>query len=355
MPDISFDPVTDPAALATRWRALEAESDGGFFRGWTWLGAMLPHFAAPHLLSVRQDEQDVALGLFSRRRGRLALHESGDQAWDRMYVENNGLLLRPGAAPVLQAALTCALAHGPLVLSGIDAAHAGAAAAIGHIERRGTHTAPFVALTSLPEDYLNSLSANTRAQIRRALRLAGDAAIEPAATVGQALAFFADMVALHQQSWQARGERGAFADPGVRDFHTGLIASGFPRGEVALLRVTAGARVLGLLYQFQHGGRVVNYQSGFAPDPDPRLKTGLVCHTLAIGLARREGAKVYDLLGGGQRYKTSLAPAAAETLHWITVRRHGSAGAGVQRLKQAVSDQRRAVLNRLAVLRRRPT
>jgi CelD/BcsL family acetyltransferase involved in cellulose biosynthesis len=333
MPDISLTPVTDPQALAQRWRALEAVSDGGFFRGWSWLGALLPYFAAPHLLAVSQDGQDMALGLFDRRRGRLILHETGDPAWDQLYVEHNGLLLRPGAAPVLPAALEAALAYGPLVLSGVDPIHLDAAAAIGHVERRFTHQAPVIDLAALPPDYLDSLSANTRAQIRRALRLCGDAAIEAAATLAQAEDFFGQMVALHQAAWQARNQPGAFASAAIRDFHAGLIARAFPRGEVALLRVTASGRVLGVLYQFQHGGRVLNYQSGFAPDPDPRMKTGLVCHTLAIGHARSEEARLYDLLGGAQRYKTSLAPAMRETLHWIIVRRHGSLGAAVERLK----------------------
>ena len=69
---------------------------------------------------------------------------------------------------------------------------------------------------------------------------------------------------------------------------------------------------------------MLSYQSGFAYSEDPREKPGLVCHTLAIDHYARLGMRVYDLLGGDDRYKKTLA-GGGEALHWATLRRWRSA------------------------------
>ena len=93
--------------------------------------------------------------------------------------------------------------------------------------------------------YLDSLSANSRYQARRALK--GYAAVGPlqcmrAASTEEALAWFDDLVRLHQAHWVPRGEPGAFSSGFTRRFHTAVIAQGWAQGAVSLLRVTAGDR-----------------------------------------------------------------------------------------------------------------
>ncbi len=333
--DISFQHINDTPELADRWRALENVSEGGFFRGWSYLATLLPHFAAPRLLAVRQDGQDIALGLFNAsktwRGTSLILHEAGAQPFDGLYVEHNGLLLRSGAQACLPAALAVAARCGTVVLSGIDTPHLEASRRAGRVVARKTSRAPAIDLTALRgagRPYLDTLSANARAQIRRAMRLYGpDLAITPAGNVAEALSFLERLVQLHQASWAARGQPGAFAMPAIRSFHARLIQTAWPRGEVALLRVAAGAREVGFLYQFQHGRAVLNYQAGLAAEADARFKPGLVCHALAIELALAAGAARYDFLAGAQRYKDSLVPRGADggqALHWATLYRAGS-------------------------------
>jgi CelD/BcsL family acetyltransferase involved in cellulose biosynthesis len=340
MPDITFAPVTDPASLGQRWRALEAQASCGFFRGWSYLGTLLPHFSAPHLLAIRQDGRDLALGLFNRTRRGLFLHETGEPLWDRLYVEHNGLLLHPDGTPHLAAALAAASAYGAVALSGIDTPHHAAATQAGTLQTRKTHVAPaldLAALATAGAPHLDTLSANARAQIRRAMRLYGpDLVLQDAATLEDAQAFFRRLVTLHQASWTARGEPGAFASPAIIDFHGALIATGFPRGEVALLRIHAAGQDIGILYQFQHGGDMLAYQSGFAPVGDARLKPGLVCHSLAIAHAQRTGMSTYDFLAGAQRYKTTLAPGGGQTLHWVTLHRPGSVKARLHAMRRWV-------------------
>ena len=94
------------------------------------------------------------------------------------------------------------------------------------------------------------------------------------------------------------------------------------------MRIAAGGRAIGYLYNFRHRGRVLAYQSGFDyAAAGARQKPGLTCHRAAIDLARREGATAYDFLAGGDRYKTSLANATTQ-MFWLDLARHWS-GRGI--------------------------
>jgi hypothetical protein len=65
--------------------------------------------------------------------------------------------------------------------------------------------------------------------------------------------FFDEMRQLHQSTWKARGEPGAFASGRRLAFHRTLICRAFPRGGIQMLRVTAGNETVGVLYNFAEG------------------------------------------------------------------------------------------------------
>jgi hypothetical protein len=191
---------------------------------------------------------------------------------------------------------------------------------------------PFVDLERVRAagDYLDVVSANTRAQIRRARRRVGECELEVAASVDDALALYDEMVALHAACWRARGEPGAFADPWFDRFHRRLIEQRFPHGEIQLTRLRSGPATLGCLYNLVAGGRVLFYQSGLAQIDDPVVKPGLLCHAAAIAHSAGAGHAIYDLLGGSGRYKAQLATGATE-LAWLCVQR--------SRLRFAIEDR----------------
>jgi len=324
--DITLTAVADPGDVARRWQALEAGAAPGPFRAWDFVGCQAAaRFTAPSLLAVREDGRDVALALLNRAGKRLYLQEAGDPAWDALFIEHNGLLIRHGAEHVLAPALRTLAAAAPVVLAGVDDAHFAAASQAGVINRHQPRFAPAVDLAALRGAYLETLSANARAQIRRAMRLAGPGlAIHRAPDRATARAYFDELVTLHQAAWEARGKPGAFADARLLGFHTALIGAG---AVAELLRVTANGRTLGVLYMLRQGGHACCYQTGFAPAADTREKPGMVCHALAIELYRCGGASKYDLLAGQARYKTTLAPAGGQMLHWFTLYPAGALGA----------------------------
>lgn len=333
MPSITLSRA-DLVSLGPRWRALEAEADGSFFQGWTWLGCLATErFPDPVLLEARCDGRTVGLALFNRTRARLGraalwLGESGDPALDAVFVEHNGLLLARGHEALAGACLRAAH-RAPLdgskeprrvMLSGLGPAQALAAGeAGGAIRLRQASPAPFAELQR-PGAYLDGLSRNARHQLRRSARnyeALGPLAVERAGTEAEALAFLDALISLHQAAWTARGRPGAFATESVRRFHRVLIGRGVAGGEVDLLRIRAGDAAVGYLLNFRHRGRVLAYQSGFDyAGAGPHQKPGLTCHHQAIEWYRAAGAATYDFLAGPDRYKATLAGAAQE-LRWI--------------------------------------
>jgi CelD/BcsL family acetyltransferase involved in cellulose biosynthesis len=335
----------DLATLEAEWRGLEDRADHSFFQSWTWVGCRAEaRFPDPVLLRAEQDGQTVGLALCNRTRSwrgdMLWLGESGDAAQDAVYVEHNGPLLARGAE-ALRPALLRALRpswRGRLRLSGVDAAHLAAARHAGAIRLRAQNSAPWLDFSALPpgeDGFLASLSANTRYRVRRSDRAYGPLRVDRAATLAEAHAFLDALAALHTATWRARGKQGAF-DATFRAFHHALLARALPRGEADLLRIAAGATVIGYLYNFRHRGRVLAYQSGFDYQAGPHQKPGLTCHHAAIALARREGMAAYDFLAGGDRYKTSFSNMSTD-LYWLDLAPRWSVWGMAYRIKEGFS------------------
>lgn len=330
------------------WRTLEPACDSlSFFQSWSWAGCLAAErFANPVLLRLAGQGGDPrGLALFNLRAGRLVLGDSGDPVLDTPFTEDFGPLLAAEADPAAAKALFAEAWKVPgvrrLVLRGVAPATVEAAGGIAL--RRQDRPAPYVDLTLLREAgkaHLDSLSANTRQQIRRSIRsyeTAGPLVFTAARTLGEAETVLAELIRLHQEDWQARGQPGAFASPFMRRFHAALLAEAFPRGEIELARVTAGPRLVGCLYNFRHRGRVYAYQSGFdRAGAAPHEKPGLTCHALAISAALARGDAAYDFLAGEDRYKRSLAN-ATRTLVWAELVPRRSALGLLVRLRQAAS------------------
>jgi CelD/BcsL family acetyltransferase involved in cellulose biosynthesis len=331
----------DLAKLGPRWRELEARAGCSFFQGWTWTGCLAAErYPDPILLAARDARDDKVLGLFNQRPvlpelACLWLGESGDRKLDSIFIEHNGLLAEAGLPESCITACLCAARTAPiagaqplvarrLMLSGISGT--GVLASVGSAGRLlRSRMAPFIDLDAVRgsgTDYLNTLSANTRQQLRRSDRAyaaIGPLAVRRAASAAEAHQFLDALALLHQARWSERGRPGAFAAPFFRRFHHALIERGLPRGEIDLLRVTAGELVIGYLYNFRYRGQALAYQSGFDYlGADKHQKPGLTCHHAAIRQYLADGIDRYDFLAGDDRYKRSLSSGTA-ALHWLEI------------------------------------
>jgi CelD/BcsL family acetyltransferase involved in cellulose biosynthesis len=354
----------DLPALGRDWQALESRAEGSFFQSWAWVGtwlAAIPEGERPGVLAVRCGTDIVGLGVLGRRtvtrHGFVVSHglyltQTGRGNHDGVTVEYNGILAdKSCAAEVTAAAVSYLVRHVPgwdeLFLSGVregefeSAAH-DAGLSLHLINRSPSRYVDLAALRTKGGVYLDTLGKNTRYSIRRSKRRyeeRGKLAFDVARDVPTALAYFAEMKALHQAAWTARGETGSFANPFFEVFHRALIEAYVPTGEVQLARIAAGDLTVGVLYNFAWRGRVCNYQAGLAYESDNAIKPGLVSHELAIVHALAAGASVYDFLAGDVQYKQSLAN-GANTLVWLAARK--------PRLKYRVEEALRTLKNRVS-------
>ena len=356
---VTLVPSPNRGELERDWRALEAKADGGFFLSWTWIAAWLEALAAEVFLArVHDGGRLVGLGLFTQKQARrlgaiavrqLILHASGDADLDRIEIEYNGMLAERGRDDEILLAVLDHVRTGPWdewLLPGVPEGLLPGLRAHGfasHVSRRSSSYA--VPLDS--DDLIAALSSNSRAQLRRALRLAGSEGpltLEPAGNVEQAFEFLDRMKELDR--WASLGREGAFATGTRYNFHRGLIRRGMATAEVELLEARAGYTRIGFLYQFLHRGRVMAYQAAYPRPADNRHRPGLVMHYLAMERARAAGFKVYDFLAGEARYKRSFAQ-PDKMLVWCRLREPGLISFSEEGLRRLAASVRRSLPFRL--------
>ncbi|HEX4081206.1 MAG TPA: GNAT family N-acetyltransferase [Rhizomicrobium sp.] len=275
----------------------------------------------PLLLNAKRDGEVVGAAILvprtERRRAvlkvrQLHFNSTGDPAFDCITIEHNDFVACADAQRELWPAFLGWFARqtevDELVVPGI------ADGATDEAPRGLLHSVtPMTAFAcELPpggrDAILARLSANSRQQLRRNFRdceALGPLRIEVATSVVEALAWFTELKALHVASWTRRGRRHAFHFPFFEIFHRALIDADTPEGRVRMRRISAGAHVLGYLYDFRRQGHVCAYQSGFG-GVFADLRPGYVSHLLAMEQDAREGMQTYDFLGGENRLKTSL-------------------------------------------------
>lgn len=335
----SLSPIDEIEHLEREWRSLETGDATPFFLSWDWIGCWLknlPPALKPAVLRIQSGGQLAGLALLtpvSKRRlglipcSSLHLHETGDAMLDALTIEYNGILsARHHRKEATRSAIEWLLGEGhadELSLPGVSAS------ILDCFDRRrfSAHIRdikPVYPIDLAPE-FLQTLSGNTRSQLRRAIRqyeALGELRVIEARSADEAQDMLSEMIPLHQGYWKARGRAGAFANSRFVEFHRRLIREGHDKGCIQFLRCLAGPSVIGYLYNIKRDGYVYAYQSGFNYELLPRSKPGWICHYLAIEENRRQGAMSYDLLAGHSQFKASFAT-PGDTLVWLTVERAG--------------------------------
>lgn len=343
---ITLDTVPATPELGRAWRHLEDRADASFFSSWSWIGCWLASLSPSVqtlLMSAEIEGELVGLGILvaaGARRLRLismrllALHATGDAAYDTLTVEHNDFLVVREVADEVRVAMfdhliRKNLSWDQLLLPGLSQRARHSVAEYSGVNlRERTNLCYLVDLKPLAEEegaYLNQLTSNTRQQIRRSMkayREVGPLELTEAADSATAHVFLDRLKSLHQSHWVARGKQGAFDSAYFIDFHRQLIDNCFERGEIQILRFSVGDIELGYLYNFVHRGRVSFYQSGFDYQlVEKHGRPGLVAHAMAIEHNARLGHHIYDLLAGAVRYKRSLA-SRSEALSWVVLHRN---------------------------------
>jgi len=340
-------------SIAPHWDAVAGRcANVSVFMSSTWIGAWWQSFAArlrPEVLLWRDAQGQpgaiAILSVKSERAGPLPvraayLNATGESA---VASEHNVILCIPGLEKQMRGDLARRLRElkvDVLRLEGFRAGDSqpllrlwGKPGPVSGFYSEDRHV-PLVSLRLAGTAFLQSLSRNTREQINRSLRryaqLHGAAPVAQFAPSAQlALRWFDELRELHNARWQARGGGGAFADPGALAMHRRLIAATSDCSATSeslaasLVRISAGEKTIGLLYNFAKDGNISFYQSGLCYETDARLKPGLVSHALAIQKYLDAGYLEYDFLAGetaSVQYKTSLG-SGTRRLAWLNVYR----------------------------------
>ncbi len=347
------------AQIQERWAGL-AGGVGTFALCPTWVNAWLECLGPEpqlSLVTLRRGQEPVAAFFLGRRRAAwrgiipidsLYLNATGWPDYDSIFIEYNGMAL-PGPEPPRLEEVLDALPGDwdELYLPGLDMScfpgdQLGSLSGRYKVREDQRTPSPFMDLELVrgqQGDCLNLLGSKMRAHLRRTQRFyeaLGPVALEEARDLGRAHEMFELMAQVHGQRWQADGQEGAFASDYQRRFHHRIIESGFPRGQVQLLRLSAGEQTVAAIYNFVFQGRVLVYNFGVNYPDDKRVQPGLLAHYLAINLNAAQGRRHYDFLGGSNYYKTHLSSQAGD-LAWLRVQRPSLK----TRLRNTLGDLRR--------------
>lgn len=166
-----------------------------------------------------------------------------------------------------------------------------------------SQTCPFLPLPRTWDEFLASVSANLRSNLRRREKklVAMGAVFEEVhgGAIGPALE---TLFSLHGARWATKGQTGNFIDPRLRAFHQEIAPLLDAEGALGFWTLRLAGRTVAGIYGFRHRGRFLYYQAGFDP----------ACAEHGVGLAlmghaiRRNidaGMVEFDYLRGDEEYK----------------------------------------------------
>jgi hypothetical protein len=338
----TYNPFEDYGPVEELWNIVLEKSRHSYFTSWGWISTWiksLPAESGVRLIVGFQNDSPI-LAFFTGHRKytkygflpsrTISLNSTGDHNFDRLYIEYNSILSDEFAGSFVQELLDylASLGWDEFILPGLSSEfvqnHALQEVASGrfHVLLDEVSNSYYVDLEKIRAagmDYMKLLSANKRSQIRRSIKqyeLEGKVEAEEARTPDEALAMFAELVVMHQQEWNRRGEPGVFAGRFMLQFHQELIRSRFDHGEIQLLRIRTPSTTLGYLYSFMYRGEVLFYQSGLKYAAGNVYRPGLVSHYFAILYNAGKGMLKYDFLAGESDYKRSLSTDST-SMYWM--------------------------------------
>jgi CelD/BcsL family acetyltransferase involved in cellulose biosynthesis len=325
---VSLTPINqvDLCQLEKQWLQLESSANNSIFTSWLWISTWLNFInKKTQLLKVTFQDIPVGLGFLTEniqikngfRSRQLWLNRTGDTSLDQIWNEYNDILCQEGVEHSIRAAL---LEYFNDELTDFDELVVGVSnqniTQTPRPKRIMQHTSwstnSYVTLLKPEFDNLNNflqtLSANTRRQIKRTINLYQEQSsikITKAATIDQALAYFSAAGELHKKRWGQ--QTSGFGNSNFLRFHQQLINTQFESGVIDIIKIHNDEHTISYLYNFHYKGKAYFYLSGINYQSDNRLKPGLLSHSLVISDYAAEGISAYDFMGGDGRYKKSLS------------------------------------------------
>ncbi|GBL04228.1 protein involved in cellulose biosynthesis (CelD)-like protein [Glaciecola sp. KUL10] len=320
--------------LRDLWELIYEQATPNFFLSWHWMSTWYNSLDdSPTVLLARQNHRPVGIAMLCQRqvkqfkaikRQQLLLHKTGNELHDQAWIEYNDFLVIEEYANATRLAFVKYITtkmHWDEMIVGASEHKAFAPYLLNNLSRRDiwkslSYRTDLAFIRDNHLEYINTLSKNTRYQIKRSLRIyekCGGIELQFASTVEQAIQWFEDAGPLHIQRWYKTSVGSGYTNPQFVQFHKQLIKHSFDDGKIHLIKIIAGARVVGFLYNFVEPHEIkfylaaTNFNNG-----DKNLKPGLIAHYLAINHYLKAGYDVYDFMAGESQYKRSLSSSISQ-------------------------------------------
>ncbi len=322
------------APLKEKWLEVEIEATPSFFLSWKWIGPWLKQVnSSEKLILVQASHQNkiVGLGVFVEKKiirysllksTQWFLHRSGVNSYDQIWIENNNFLTTDKNKDLIIQNIwhTLLLQHNNVDEFIVAICHNKPKqlklpdALMYKASVEYTENGYYLSLENIftLDDYLSSLSKNTRKQIKRSFKLLsqlGEYEFYVAQDPVQQTKILKECNKWHIDKWQQTDTPSGFVNPSFINFHYNLMNEAHVTSKTVVARLKINEEIAGCLYCFIDDNCAYFYLSSFKPIEDNGIKLGLSLHTLFIQwlIENRPEIQKYDFLAGEARYKKSLS------------------------------------------------
>ena len=318
----------DSHELAEKWQDLYGRNDTpSVFLSWNWICRWLETLpSAPIVVEAKLENQCVGLGIFYVKSKfifpgwfikQIWLHRTGDIPLDQVWIEHNDFLLDGSFVKDIRQAMVAYISYelkwhecfiglnGCDVLKDFDA--------ISSCKRIDIDSPDYyVNLNDFKtlDDYVNSLSKNTKQQLLRSFKLLredGQLILHEAHSLDEKMSAFKQMAAIHIDKWRNTAYGSGFDNSHFNDFHKDLISTDPENHFSSIFCLSLNDQKLAFVYLLKVKDCWYFYLSAIKAYDDNRIKVGLVAHAMIIEAAIKQNISKYDFLAGDARYKRSLS------------------------------------------------
>lgn len=320
--------------LEKHWLLLEQTASREFFLSWKWIGSWLETIGNDqqvYVVKAIQNKLIVGLGVFVEHnviRHNLIpskqwfLHRTGQEEKDQIWIENNGFLLCEKNKNHVNNAMW---QHLLTQKSGVDefivnlvknSPDMNYDISVNNYQnfKQQQELGYKIVLTNFSslDDYLSSLSKNTRQQINRSIKLIkqqGELKFTPTKKSKEQIQLLEKAKHWHIQKWKNTLTPSGFENKIFCQFHNHLLNNMHPTATTLAASLNLNEEVIGAIYCFAENKNMYFYLSSIKPIENNKIKLGLVMHILMIEWLILQGNTYseYDFLAGDAQYKRSLS------------------------------------------------
>ena len=325
--DVKVNIIDTMEAFKKTWLNLQTRSHPNAFLSWSWienLCAIKPN--QYFILTAECDNKVVGIGVIHIKYvvflkifkiKQAYLNRYGQQEPDQIWIEYNDFMVDRMAASITKEAMLNFVFKHELAdefIIGMSDEQSLRPYSLAHSNVRYIMESPgYIANLEnchCLDDYLNTLSRNTRSQIKRTRKLLekdGEIQLTEAHSTDQKNSFLKQMSEIHKQRWNDSTYGSGFSNNHFNDFHQRLINDDPEQNVTKILELKLDNKILGFIYLLVQEDKWLFYLSALNYHPDKRVKVGLLFHSIVIQKAIDEGINNYDFLAGEARYKQSMS------------------------------------------------